>query len=620
MSWAVLLFAVPASAQQRFSAVLSPAEISRNEYTTLRILIENASDIKKLSPPNLKDFVVVSGPNQETGMSNVNGKVTHYIAINYILQPRRPGNYVLPGMTVTLDDKNYFSAALKLKVNKGTGGPSAMPAPYASISPMQQAQRQLAFTDFILKPNERIPDKVSKNMVLKLQTSKASCYVGEPIVATYKLYSRLRSESRLSKNPSFNGFSVIDLQQPDATEYTKEKLNGREYNVYSIRKAQLYPLQDGTIELETATLDNNVLFLKSEASEQADNINGFVDGFGLDPGATVSQVVSLTSQPVTIQVKPLPAAGKPASFNGAVGKFEISASLEKNSFSTSEAGKLRIIISGQGNLQLITAPDVAWPKELESFDVVVTDETEQTSVPVSGRKIFEIPFTVSKEGNYILPAVSFSYFDPAQAAYKSLQTQPISITVTKGTDKPAVYADAPAKETASLATMMFTNRIWLVGAIGLLIALGIFFWIRQDSKKQPAFVTLTEPDEKHTRENLFVEESLSLIAKNPLALAENCLHTEDCVDFYSLLNHDIKNYLAAKFNLNIQDLNAKKISSVMDKAGIDNELALQTQALLQDIEWQLYTPFERNDEMEKLYNRSQDLVKSIQTCPLQTSQ
>ena len=116
-----------------------------------------------------------------------------------------------------------------------------------------------------------------------------------------------------------------------------------------------------------------------------------------------------------------------------------------------------------------------------------------------------------------------------------------------------------------------------------------------------------------------MHESVSLISNNPLALAENCLQSEECVDFYSLLNHDIKHYLADKFNLNLQDLNAKKISSVMDKAGIDNELALQTQELLKDIEWQLYTPFERNEEMEKLYNRSQGLVKSIQTCHLQVS-
>ncbi len=618
--WVLMMVVLPTHAQPNFSAVLSPAEISKDEYTTLRLLIENASDIARLSQPNLKDFVIVSGPNQESGMNNVNGSVTHYLAISYILQPRRSGNFVLPALKATLDGKNYSSAPLKLKVKNGNGGGSSLPAPYASLSPFAQPERQPDFTDFILKPNERVPDKVNKNMVLKLETSKASCYVGEPIVASYKLYSRLRSESRLTKNPAFNGFSVIDLQQPDVTGYAREKLNGRDYNVYTIRKAQLYPLQDGTIELETATLENNVLFLKSDASEVSGNIDGFVNGMGLSTSATVSQVVSLNSQPVTIQVKPLPVAGKPVSFNGAVGKFDISASLEKNSLTTTETGRLRIVVSGQGNLQLVTAPEVNWPKELEIFDVNVVDELEQTTVPVSGRKIFEIPFTVSKEGNYTLPAVSFSYFDPVSGSYKTSASEPIFVTVVKGTDKPAVYVDASAQEQSfSLATTLFKNRMWVVGAIALLIAMGVFFWMTQESKKQPASSAVAGLPATLAKENLFVEETLSLISKNPLALAENCLQTEECVDFYSLLNHDIKHYLADKFKLDLQELNAKKISSVMDKAGIDNELALQTQELLQDIEWQLYTPFERNDEMEKFYNRSQDLVKSIQTCHLHVS-
>ncbi len=614
---------LPATAQPKFSAVLSPAEISKDEYTTLRLVIENASDISQLSPPSLKDFIVVSGPNQESGMNNINGTVTQYVAVSYILQPRRTGSFVLPALTAKLDGKNYSSAPLKLKVNNKpgmAGSQSAQATPYAYLSPFAQPERKLDFTDLILKSNERLSDKVNKNMVLKLETSKTSCYVGEPIVASYNLYSRLRSESRLTKNPAFNGFSVIDLQQPDATSYSTAKLNGREYNVYTIRKAQLYPLQDGTIGLETATLENNVVFLKGDASQVSGNLERFVNGIGLDPDATVSQVVSVSSQPVTIQVKPLPIAGKPASFNGAVGKFDISASLEKNNFTTSETGRLRITLSGAGNLQLITAPEVKWPKELEAFDVVVTEELQQTTVPVSGRKIFEIPFTVSKEGSYTLPAVSFSYFDPASGTYKTAATSPISISVAKGTSKPAVYVDASAKQQPfSLATALFTNRLWLVAIIGLLIALGIFFWMKQDAKKQAIAVPTPAPDALEPPENLFLQESVSLISKNPLALAENCLHSEDCIDFYSLLNHDVKNYLATKFSLNLQDLNAKRISSVMDKAGIENEVALQTQELLKDIEWQLYTPFERNDEMEKLYNRSQDLVKSIQTCPLHVS-
>ncbi|RYF91609.1 MAG: protein BatD [Chitinophagaceae bacterium] len=615
--FAVLFLAAwPAMAQTKFSAQLSPAEIAKNEYTTLRIVIQNASNINSLSQPDLKDFIVVSGPNQESGMNNINGQVTQYLAVSYILQPRRPGNFVLPALKANLDGKTYNSAPLKVKVNHSSRA-AASPAPYAAMSPRTQ-QRQTDFTDFILKPGERIPEKINRNMQLRLETNKTSCYVGEPIVASYKLYTRLRSESRLTKNPSFNGFSVIDLQQPDVTDFERGSLNGRDYNVYTIRKAQLYPLQDGTIELETATLENNVLFLTADAAKIAGNVQAFINGQGFATEATVTQRLSLTSQPVTIKVKPLPLAGKPASFSGAVGSFNLSASLPNQQLTTAETGRLQIIITGQGNLQLVTAPEIKWPDGLEAFDVAVTEELEQTAVPVSGRKIFEVPFTVSKEGNYEIPAIEFSYFDPASGSYKTSSTKPIGIAVSKSNEQPAVYVDAPAsKPTASFAATMFNNRIWMVGAVGSLIALGILFWLRADKKKKqvvPQPIGLPKLPE----EDVLIEETVSLISNNPLWRTEQCLRSEDCTDFYTLLNLETKNYLAIRFNLAQQDVSAKRISAAMDKAGIDNDICLQTQELLQEIEWQLYTPFERNDTMEPLYNRAQDLVRSIHTCNMAT--
>ncbi|MBC7866264.1 MAG: BatD family protein, partial [Gloeobacteraceae cyanobacterium ES-bin-316] len=188
---------LPANGQPKFSAVLTPAQIAKDEYATLRLIVENATEIKNISPPSFKDFVVVSGPNQESGMSTVNGVVNQYIAISYILQPKRAGNLTLASATAKIDGKNYAASPLKLLVKKNSGGHSS-PNPFATVDPFAAPTRQPDFTDFILKPGENVPDKVSKNMQLKLQTSKTSCYVGEPIVASYKLYTRLKSDSKLS--------------------------------------------------------------------------------------------------------------------------------------------------------------------------------------------------------------------------------------------------------------------------------------------------------------------------------------------------------------------------------------------------------------------------------------
>ena len=604
-----------AMGQTKFSAVISPAQIAKDEYATLRLIIENAVDIRKITPPSLRDFVVVSGPNQESGMNDINGVVNQYVAISYILQPRHTGNIVLPAATAIINGKNYSSSTLKLLVKKSEGsGSSSKASAYAATDPYAIQRPQEDFSDFILKSGERVPDKVSKNMQLKLQTSKTSCFVGEPIVASYKLYTRLKSESRLAKNPSFNGFSVIELQQPDETDYARERLNGREYNVYTIRKAQLYPLQYGTIEIESATLENSIQFLKDDAANLQGNASGYINGFALGTDAVVTESVSLSSKPVSIVVKPLPEQGKPASFNGAVGKFDITLSLEKNNFSTDENGKLTLVVSGQGNLQLVTAPDINWPKQLEAFEAKVTDELIQTDVPVSGKKIFEIPFVVQAAGTYEIPSVKFSFFDPASVSYKTISTKPISFTVQKGTKTPIYFADtASAKAPISFAKKMFENRGWIVGLIGLMIAIGLFFWIKQDSKKN----TMASPSVMEVKEQakqiIPFSKTADEISQNPLSLSGNCLETDQCIEFYSLLNQELKTYLSNKFSISVHEINAKRVSAVMDNAGIDNVVSLQIQQLMQDIEWQLYTPFERNEAMREMYNRSQALIQLIHT-------
>ena len=68
------------------------------------------------------------------------------------------------------------------------------------------------FDDYILKKGENVNDKVQKNLFVKLDVSKTSCFVGEPITASYKLYTRLRSETNITSAPSFNGFSVSELE------------------------------------------------------------------------------------------------------------------------------------------------------------------------------------------------------------------------------------------------------------------------------------------------------------------------------------------------------------------------------------------------------------------------
>jgi len=604
-------------AQVKFSASLTPEEIGKDEYTQLKLMVENANEVQQIVPPNLKDFIIVSGPNQESGMTMINGAVKKYIAVSYILKPRAAGNFTIMPARAKADAGDYTSNPVKLKVtNQSTGNSAAANAfnsPFGSMDPFAEPAPRSTFNDFILRKGENPADKIKRNMFVRLETDKKTAYVGEPVVATYKLYTRLKSESNMVKNPGFNGFSVLDMQAPNDVSYHTEKFEGREYNVYIIRKVQLYPLLSGSLDLGVVEIENNVQFIKAEYLNQRQDIFDDFANATIPPEGIEIQKVTLQSKPLSIEIKPLPDAGKPAGFKGAVGKFTVEARVEKNSFTTDDDGKMAIIVSGEGNLQMINAPEIAWPQGVDGFESKATDDLFKGTVPVSGRKIFEFPFNVSKPGTYILPALEFSYFDNHDAKYKSAFTKAIEITVTKGSGKPrTVIADNNKKSSDNLLTKFFSNRLRVVSLVAMLIIIGLIVWLKRDTKKEKQLVADTKAAEAMVEKEKPAEEILTT-QQNPLETAAQSLQHNDAALFYSRLNMELKTYLSKKLELPAEELNRKNIAEKLDAKGISNDTSVELQKLLDEIEWQLYTPAPDEEQMRIMYEKANDIIQLMNT-------
>ncbi len=609
------------AAQVKFSANLSPTQISKDEYTQLRLIVENAREVQEINPPVLNNFTIISGPNQESGMSMVNGEVTKYIAIGFIIKPRGPGTFIIPSTTARADGSLFRSAPVSLKVlntvsgNNNMGG-NGFNSPFNGIDPFAETVPEKAYQDFLLHKGEDALEKIRKNMMVKVVTDKASCFVGEPIVATYKLYTRLKSESAMTKNPSFNGFSVIDLLQPDNTNYKVEKINGRDYNVYTIRKAQLYPLQSGDLVLEPAEIDNNVHFIKSEYfNKQRDNaadIFGFFSDVAIPPEGVEDHKITLQSKPMSILVKPLPVSGKPADFKGAVGNFSIDATLSKKNFNTDEVSELSVIISGSGNLQLVTAPEINWPAGMDGFEPKITDDLYKTTVPVSGRKIISFPFSIDQPGEYTLPSVSLSYFDVKAARYRTVVTKPLSFKVIKGTGKrPENSLENPSLQ-ESMLTRFFNNRWRVVSAVALLILCGLIFWLRREIKKDKPKLPALSPDTQKTETEVDAFAAMHLnIPENPLEEASGYLHKNDGTAFYPALNKALRDYLSHILHILPEELNKKTISEKLDNRGVRNDISLQLYRLLDEMEWQLYTPVTGYEKIQEMYDRANGLIQLL---------
>ncbi len=602
-----------AMAQARFTATITPSVIGKNETAELKLMVEDARQVDQIIPPSLTDFVIVSGPNQESSMQSINGVVKQYIGYTYELQPKAKGTFNLDAAIARADGKVLKSNRLTVQVTTAPTGNSRQNNnnAFGGLSPFfDEPEIPADNKDLILKKGENIQAKIDKNLFIKVAKDKSSCYVGEPVVVTYKLYTRLKSETNIVQNPSFNGFSVIDLSQPGSTFYTTETFNGRQYNVYTLRKAQLYPLQAGTIELEAAEVENNIHFVKDEylRSQQGSGMLNIWGISGLPPEALHDEKVTLQSKPVNIDVKPLPDSNRPVSFKGAVGNFTIASAVEKNKFTTDDAGKYQVLITGQGNMELINAPDIVWPEGIEGYEPKVTDALNKQAVPVSGNKVYDYGFTVSKPGAYTLPSIVYSFFDPGLKMYKTIVTKPVTITVAQGTGKHIIAKDnTPVKSGKErFFDTMFNNRLWIVIPVALLIFAGLFFWIRRENNAEKKKADMDMATKKKAAV-IAADESTG----NPLSITEAKLVSHDGKGFYEALNTELKSFLSSHLPIPADQINKKRLPEELDKKGIPVDVALQVQQLLNEVEWQLYTPVKDESKMAEMYQSANTIVHAF---------
>ncbi|MEO9022249.1 MAG: BatD family protein [Ginsengibacter sp.] len=601
-------------AQAKFS-VVCPSKIGKNDILQIQFKVENGSNVESIIPPSFKGFTIVSGPNQERSVSNINGRVSQYVAVGFSLQPSSAGKFTIGAATARVDGKEYHSNPVTVQVTKTSSAQpnnnTANTSPFANFnfdSPSQPVTRQ--FDDYILKPGENVAQKTQKNLFLKLDASKTSCYVGEPIVAAYKLYTRLHSETTITDAPSFNGFSVSDLNVNNNASL--EKYNGRPYNVYTLRKVELYPLQPGNITLDPVVADNTVTFIKSEYanSQNSDDFFNMLENFGdaaIPASGLVEQKIILKTDPLVITVKPLPAQGKPSGFKGAVGNFEISSSLEKDHITTDDAGSLSVVIKGEGNIQLINAPVINWDKGMDGYDAKLKDDVDKTKFPMSGSKIFTFPFTVSRPGDYKIDSITFSYFDPVSATYKTLHTNPLEVHVIKGTgthQNPLVKNNLQKSGFFSNSTELIAGMLLFLGMIALIF----FIIIRKKRNKSLLEKNIKLDDLKNKGEE---NKKEFIIPENPLLEAHDKLIIQNSREFFHTLNTSLKKYLSRKFKIPVSELTRKRLNEELDKSNVSVGTTLLLTSLLDEIQINLYAPPSGVNHMNAIFEKASEVVSLV---------
>jgi hypothetical protein len=276
-----------------------------------------------------------------------------------------------------------------------------------------------------VRPGENIDQKIRKNFFLRAEVSKERCFAGENIMATVKAYSRLEANSQVLKRPSLSGFSVMEMVDAYSNQPDIEKFNGNYYYVHLIRKVQLFPIQAGDFEIEPAEVES---IIQLRNAENTNRISNFFRRRHDDP--ELRKQITVRSPELKVHVDPLPVEGQPEDFAGAVGNFTVQLILEDTAADLHEPVNVKLMIGGSGNFPLITDPTIAWPQGVQVSRPIVTENTNKYNFPLSGFKTFEYTLSNNRAGVFTIPPVKFSYFDPTAKAYKTVETYPVSYTVS----------------------------------------------------------------------------------------------------------------------------------------------------------------------------------------------
>lgn len=463
----VLLFAaLQSTAQVQFEMVVSAKEIGKRDEVQVEYVISGANKISDFKLPYFEKWTVMSGPSSTTEIYSIDGaRSTRYKYI-YVVSPVTSGKLVLPGTTVMADGRTIKCKNVVVTVKRqdrvAGASASAYSQPQAEVV-IDDERGTEDFKEYELKPGEDPMQKIRNNLFIRAIPSKNKCFVGEPVMVTYKLYTRLRSNSRVTKQPSFTGCSVSEMTTSDMKAVV-ETLNGKKYKTYIFRRVQLFPLQAGRITGGTASVDHTVEF----AIRNSDPRRSYYES-----DAVNRYELSMSTEPFIVDVMPLPGNSRAA----AVGDFEIFTALKKDTIAANQTNSLIVTIAGRGNFISVGEPEIQWPDKLYHFDPIENNEIDKLSFPMAGRKVFEIPFEASSTGSIDISPVAFSYFDPSKGVYKTVKSQPLHLTVT-----PAIKANLRQSIIGNEEGSSIRYLVYLLPVVFLLGALIIWKMPRKNNR------------------------------------------------------------------------------------------------------------------------------------------
>lgn len=617
-----------------FSAEAQPATVGLEDVVQLVYTLENIPDLRNMSNPDLGSFRLVNQPFQsrQSNISIQGNQAIENVAliVTYVLKPTKTGVFTIPPVTAKDGSgKTYQCNPVTIRVVPGSTAPrrsrqasaqsmdpfgdfDPFDDPFFNDDPFAAIQKQQARMQQLLQQMQQMQQQaqgmqqsmgklptvsekdLGKTVFLRAIVDKSKVLLGEQITVTYKMYTRAPMQAQISKLPSLNGFWTQDFDIPKDQQPQREMIDGVPYETLTLKKSALFPQQTGKLELDPAEIKG--------VARIADRANPW----GRDVQFT------LKSTPVPIEVLPLPTEKQPANFGGAVGKFSLSAKLDRNKLSTDEVATLIVNIEGSGNLKLIEPPALKLPNGLDAYEPQVQDTITGRSLRISGNKIFTYTLAPRVAGDYEIPPLEFSFFDPATKTYTTLRSQAFSLQVSQGKNerKDAGAADLLPKDIHPLISTaprtnaisgpwFFSSYYWLLIALSGIGLLALLQYKQRNDRLKSDLV-------------LFRRRNANKVALKRLKEAKSYLDQQKVAAFYEAVSKAIWLYLSDKVQLPLAQLSRESAAEALEQKSITPELREKLNRILDDCELSLYAPSISGKQMNQTYAEAADLIGALE--------
>lgn len=587
----VLLMPLHAIAQT-FTATVDEKTVGDNQQFQISFTIsgQNLKGVKNLKPPSFSDFMTLSGPSQSTNIQFINGVQSASYSYSYILRAKRIGVFTIGKASIEFNGKLYETEPIKITVVKGSSLPK---------------QKK--------KDGEISNEEIAKNLFIRAIVNKRKVFLGEQVTVVYKLYTRLNIAAQMSINklPQYQGFWTEELEGSNNITFSTEMIDGKQFRVGTLKKAALFPTQTGKLEITPFELTVPIQLRRNR------NRNNFFDDFFNDPfGASQTVEYNATSNKVTINVLPLPAAGKPESFNGAVGDFTLKASIDKTTAKTNESMTLKVSISGKGNLELLKLPKLDIPAGFEKYEPKTSENINRKNI-ISGKKTAEYLMIPRVVGKREIPAIEFSYFNPEKKKYITLRSKLFALNITQG-EKLIETEFASKEDILKLGndirfiktsdydiykkeeSILFTTFFWTGGIVPVLLVLVLVGWKRKNDKLAGNLALLHY-------------QKARKVAKSRLKKAKKLMQENNYNEFFTEISLALFGYLEDKFHIPKAEFTIEKAADELRKAGVDDTLIETVKKTAKDCEFVRFAPgAEKDSAIQSMYDRLGAIIVDVE--------